>query len=231
MKAFEKIAVLAAIITALWVRLAKAGCGPGTYGTDGKCKICPPNYFCPGNTTEPFQCPPGFMAYDGETECIEMSEEELEYRLSRKLFTCSSMTGYYCSGASSVECSLGKYCTSGTQYDCPIGRRCPRVGTTENCPSGYYSNSGDSYCHICPAGSYCSGTPPNNPSACSGGYYALEGTTTGCTITPAGYQHVSSSQYPKRCAPGYYKTGTGSGSCSACSAGRYCSSITSSGST
>ena len=68
MKAFEKIAVMYAILITFILHYVNAGCNPGTYGKNEACKICPAHYYCPGNTTEPFQCPPGYTSFDGEAE-------------------------------------------------------------------------------------------------------------------------------------------------------------------
>ena len=126
MRAFEKITALLVIIVTYVLQYVKADCPPGTYGNDGNCKICPPNYYCPGNTAQPFQCPPGYTSFDGEASCYEMTHSELEYRLNRNLFSCGSQYGYYCSGSSSVECSAGNYCpANGAQYACPQGNYCP----------------------------------------------------------------------------------------------------------
>jgi len=194
MKAFEKITVLAMICISFLLHHVKAACGPGTYGTKGDCRICPPNYYCPGKTTQPFQCPPGFTSYDGEAECMEISEEELNYRLNRRLFTCSAMAGYYCVGAVSTECTDGKYCPGGNQIsNCPRGYKCPIVNTYEICPNGYYSNSGDSYCNICSAGQYCSSA--SDPVNCNNGQYALEGSTS-CTNCPIGSKCPNKNEAP-----------------------------------
>lgn len=149
MKAFEKIAVMAAILLSLVIKYVKAGCIPGTYGTEGDCRICPKNYYCPGDTTQPFQCPPGFASFDGETECFELTEEDMDYRLTRKLFACGSAAGWYCSGGSATECTDGYYCTgNGNQNICPTGYRCPKANTVVTCPSGYYSQNGWDECKI-----------------------------------------------------------------------------------
>lgn len=158
MRAFEKITALLVIIVTYVLQYVKADCPSGTYGNDGNCKICPPNYYCPGNTAQPFQCPPGYTSFDGEASCYEMTHSELEYRLNRNLFSCGSQYGYYCSGSSSVECSAGYYCpANGAQYACPQGNYCPLAGGTASIPSGMYSNSGDSDFHVCPRGNYCNG--------------------------------------------------------------------------
>jgi hypothetical protein len=111
MKTFERIAVISAVMLTLILEYAKAGCSPGFYGKDDNCKICPRNYYCPGDTTEPFQCPPGFVSFDGEDKCLEMTQDEIDFRAQRELFDCNSMGGYYCTGSTVVECSTGYYCT------------------------------------------------------------------------------------------------------------------------
>lgn len=147
MKTFERIAVLSAVMFALIMECVKAGCSPGFYGKGSDCKICPRNYYCPGDTTEPFQCPQGFTSFDGEARCMEMLQEEIHFRAQRELFSCSNMGGYYCTGGSTItECSSGYYCTgNGAQTDCSQGNRCPVSDTIESCPTGYYSTATDNY--------------------------------------------------------------------------------------
>lgn len=159
MKALEKITALLVIVVTYVLQYVMADCPPGTYGSGENCKICPPNYYCPGNTAQPFQCPPGYTSYDGEANCYEMTHSELEYRLNRNLFSCSSQAGYYCSGSSSVECTDGYYCPSnGNRVQCEAGNYCPLAGGSIAVPSGFYSNLGDDDFHICPRGSSCSGS-------------------------------------------------------------------------
>eukprot|EP00345_Euplotes_harpa_P018512 CAMPEP_0168337220 /NCGR_PEP_ID=MMETSP0213-20121227/12034_1 /TAXON_ID=151035 /ORGANISM="Euplotes harpa, Strain FSP1.4" /LENGTH=195 /DNA_ID=CAMNT_0008342615 /DNA_START=295 /DNA_END=882 /DNA_ORIENTATION=+ len=194
MKALKNIAAIAAIVIVCVFRYAAAGCRPGTYGSEGDCKICPYNYYCPGDTAQPLQCPPGFTSFDGEAKCVEMNEDELEYRLTRRLFTCSSQPGYICSGSSSVECADGNYCPgANNQYACPLNSYCPKASGTEAIPSGYYSDSGDDDYHICPRGYYCNG---GSKVACSSGSYAFEGSTL-CTTCPSGSKCPSTTQGPE----------------------------------
>lgn len=101
MKVFEMVAIIYAISFMSLLKWAKAQCKPGFYNDHGECALCPREYYCPGDTDQPLQCPPGYTAFDGEAECMEMTDEELEYRLMRSLIGCNGYPGYYC--ASSVS--------------------------------------------------------------------------------------------------------------------------------
>lgn len=223
MKIIQKLTATAVLLSAWLIQYVKAGCPPGMYGELGKCEMCPEEYFCPGDTLEPLQCPPGFSSTTGEWECHKNTEEYYASKLNRNLFSCSSSPGYYCSGGTTyAECPTGNYCPgSSSSSTCPAGYSCMLTNTYSACSSGYYSPSGDDYCYICPRGSYCSST--SSATSCSSGYYCYEGSTSQ-TICPAGYKCPTTSQAPILCAPGTYQSSTGQTTCTSCPAGSYCSS-------
>ena len=86
MKTIRRSTAIHVIVFLCLLSYTMAGCPPGMFGEEGSCKICPYDYYCPGDTLEPLQCPPGFTSYDGESECRRSNEEEYEHRLTRKLF-------------------------------------------------------------------------------------------------------------------------------------------------
>ena len=113
---------------------------------------------------------------------MEMEQREIDYSHMRALFTCGQVPGYYCVSSTTItECADGYYCPGGSigdEVQCPVGVKCPKANLQEPCPTGYYSVLGDSYCHMCEAGSICNG---GSKTACTvAGTYSLRGETS-CT--------------------------------------------------
>ena len=155
---------------------------------------CPPGFYCPMGTTDPYSCPPG--TFNNQSKATRPQD----------CMPC--LGGSYCGGYANTKpddvCAKGYYCSIGAytprpvqfenlvhnstdKYSCPIYS----VNQTGNiCPNGTYCPAGSSTPITCDRGKHCDfkglGEPLGN---CTAGYYCDYG---------------SLSAEPRRCESGHY---------------------------
>jgi hypothetical protein len=202
---------------------SKLVCDAGSFANQYKCKVCPPGYFCPYNSTTPTICPTGSYCPLGtrsgnEYVCpIGTFNNVTGSQKMGDCITCSA--GYYCAfqGITSPSgfCKGGYYCPAGTStliesLKCPRGTSCPTGSSVPVlCEAGTYQNeTGSSTCKLCPTGNYCLSNA-TSPGVCPIGTFnnvtALRNESD-CKRCPAGYYCISQGlSYPSgRCNDGYY---------------------------
>lgn len=220
-------------------------CNIDSYSTGGAttCSSCSPNC-CADPTKSPVVCPNNEGNYtdiknitdtcDAGFKCtlkadytyIKTKCNTGEYSLKNQLDCYPCPAGFYCSSITSAPaiCSIGTFSVGKQQScsNCTAGKYCPSIyhNTQIDCPNGYYSSDGMSYCLKCPAGYYCSSTT-STPQKCNAGSYSDEGSTN-CAECPAGYACPSTTPNGiYKCPKGTYSTGQQT-TCTSCKAGYYC---------
>jgi len=179
-------------------------CETGTYNTiEGRyinvsynhvvgstaCFQCPSGHYCASNDTDPVECPAGTYSNGGAVSACT---------------TCSPGSYSPVTGASTcVDCPIGHNCTSTSATPCPRGMyksdhgMLPTIVLFDyslvmyctNCPSGYWSNTGESSCNTCPQGKYCYPASAE-PQTCSQGFYSPGGAITQCLACDAGMLRI-----------------------------------------
>ena len=91
----------------------------------------------------------------------------------------------------SSGCAAGKYAWPEiyTCLDCPEGFYCPTIEAPPlQCIQGYYSDSGETECHICEAGKACPTPYMSQRIDCTTGYWSVAGSIM-CYPVPAGQKN------------------------------------------
>ena len=116
------------------------------------------------------------------------------------------------------------YTTRGLSYKLPVTPGKVLISTAVPpiaCPAtGYYWNSGNGDCVLCPAGSACPDPAIQTPISCPAGTYAPQTGMADCLKCPAGYSCTGGAAI-SACADGYYSLDYSS-TCTQCPAGYYC---------
>eukprot|EP00606_Chrysophyceae_sp_TOSAG23-5_P001356 GSChrysophyteH2.ASY1.ANO1.1387.1 assembled CDS len=195
----------------------------GSYSTQGASAIsgaCSPGFYCPINSSGPFQvaCIPG--TYRAETSGTAVGD-------------CGDCpAGSYCPAAtfSPLLCPRGYYCPTGTAEPSAClpgtyGYYCDTYamqGPKGMCAAGYFCIAGldtmTPASAICPAGNYCPmGSPV--PTPCPAGTFRQD--AQGEKAQP-GYYAEAGDKVESACQTGKFQIDAGQGSCDDCPAGSYC---------
>ncbi|CUE73353.1 membrane-associated protein, putative [Bodo saltans] len=199
-------------------------CPSGFYSTVGayNCTICPPGFYCPSNSTtgSPLICGSNTTSGSGAVEC-SVCPAGFQCPTANTQFACVPGTYSLAGAVTCSTCPNGSYCssTSVAPIPCPAGTfsiggvvsYCTACNATTSTGAVYQNATGQSTCHACPAGSYCTNTY-STPIACPVGFISTAGSFS-CKSCSA-MLNVSS-----------YTISTGSTACSVCPAGSYCPDV------
>ncbi len=117
-------------------------------------KICPVNYYCPPNTTDPIACITGQYCPEGSNYPIVCVSGQISVMVSSVLTCQTCPAGTYSISGQSTKCSTcepGYVCLGGTNAQYPWSRE---YHNGYKCPAGAYCPAGSSVPTYCSAGTY-----------------------------------------------------------------------------
>jgi hypothetical protein len=119
----------------------------------------------------------------------------------------SNVSGF-ASNCTSNACPLGTFSVSGQSY-------------CTNCSSGTFAaTTGRSSCAICPSGTFATSSGQSFCGTCPYGTYAIDGSST-CLSCPAGTYTTGPSSFCSSCQTGRYQSLTGQTLCNLCPSGTF----------
>lgn len=116
-------------------------CNPGYWGNN--CTICPPNYYCPFNSSVPIACPNSTIHNIYSTAG------------SIHIDNCTCPLPFFRQNNKCVQCPATKYIENAACILCPVGSFCP----------------GDGLIHICPDNAVCENGTAGIGFACNIDYF------------------------------------------------------------
>ena len=200
--------------------------------------------FCPGSYKLELICNDAYRASQGtwKTELFEL------IRPSAVLVGCSA--GEYLDGEKCADCPVGTFSSSSGSTECSVcrkGRFTPYTGSwscslcdagkfisddgysavlhdssrdCSNCPPGFYSTAGSSWCTACTVGKFSAENASAECSRCPPGKYQSKRTQTECDECLAGTFSRSEATTCSTCRNGEWSS-HGSGNCTMCAAGNF----------
>eukprot|EP01022_Parablepharisma_sp_SALTPOND_P014589 TRINITY_DN199_c1_g1_i1.p1 TRINITY_DN199_c1_g1~~TRINITY_DN199_c1_g1_i1.p1 ORF type:complete len:4309 (-),score=431.50 TRINITY_DN199_c1_g1_i1:34-12960(-) len=216
-------------------------CGPRQHLVNNNCVDATAGHYYVDAYTVPPECPKGWFAAAGETECtICPAGSVCPNTDGTGDYTCSAGTyseigtytectqcpkGRYCPYTDvplQKECDAGYYAPNQNMIaciPCPLNHECMNKIDANECPSNYYSLVGWGVCRPCPAGQSCS--PSSAPQDCGAGKYSIEYDAS-CHLCPKGYYcPLDRNSQPNMCLAGTATNSLGSSACAPCASGEY----------
>ena len=207
-----------------------------SYEGDSECRQCPPGHVCNGSGKQMCQ----YGQYVDSNVCTNCEVGSRCPTPDKAPQACSCTAGYceYTDTTNAISCFVcpaGKRCTANSATDCASGeysvhgerdcQTCPtdhycQVTVEEPIPChyGFYANTAQTECTICPEGRSCSKFGSVwSESVCGNDEYSPEGVYE-CISCPVGFD-CSTSTKPIHCDLGFFSN---NGICQECSAGKYC---------
>ena len=185
------------------------------------CEVCPDGSICPENWNYQTECPPFAHKIAGETTCTPVPNNEEFATTSTASTACAA--GEYSTGllmecmaipagyewnaldatkAGPIPCSFGTTGAGGAAACVAIGvdKETWDNINTQDCPTGYYSPSDESWCRTCPPGFSCTA---GVATTCAEGEYSPEGDSS-CHTCTGNYGSIcpESSGWPVPCPMG-----------------------------
>ncbi|EJT98492.1 hypothetical protein DACRYDRAFT_57420 [Dacryopinax primogenitus] len=125
------------------------------------------------------------------------------------------------SPALAITCNPGTWAQGDHCQACQSGYQCPDGVNQYPCNAGYYANSGNTGCLVCPTGAYCPNSALSSYKPCDAGTYQDQVGQTQCKDCAAGTYTAAMGQTGCcNCCPGSFNSQTHQTHCQACANGK-----------